>query len=264
MSTYNAKVYHYKHGTQVRLYTKPIEIKENKSLYEEDKNGQLSFKEKKKREFYNRQSVDPEESIRRSQNRSKNMIYQIARSNNWDWYVTLTLNKDRVQDRLDYDKCIKDLSAWLRKMKNTRAPDLKYLIVPEEHKNGGFHFHGLFANTGYILFIDSGKSCKVHTGDKVPIYNIVDYTLGFSNCSKVYKPECITAYICKYMTKEICEITFNKKRYLASRNCEKPETEVYQISNEDKAEFLSENCENVKHLKDLKISKINTITYIEL
>ena len=192
---YDFKVYQYKYGTQIRLYNRPIETKEKEEKFNIEKGGQLAFKEKKKRTFESRSLRDPEDTLKHSENRSKNMIYQIARSNEWTWFITFTLDQKRTTDRMNLEESIKDLSEWLRSVKKTRAPDLKYLIVPEEHKNGGWHFHGLFNDTGDLLFVDSGKTVKTNEAGEIPIYNIVDYTLGWSTATKVY----ISGYIFRFI-----------------------------------------------------------------
>ena len=265
MSTYNMKIYTYKYGAQVRFYQKPIEKKGKEEKYIEGKHGQLEFKLKKKREFSNTdETKDREEAIRRSQNRSKNMIYQIARSNEWNWYCTFTLNPNRVKDRYDYDECSKAFLSWLQNMKRSRAPDLKYLFVPEQHKDGAWHFHGLLSDTGDLLFLDSGHTYKNYEGEDKAIYNLIEYTLGYSDISKVEKPEQISAYITKYITKGLCELTFNKKRYWASRNLEKPIIEEYNIPEEEKDLLIAENKEDIKDIRTKKFHRANNITYIEL
>ena len=41
-------------------------------------------------------------------NRAKNKIYRIARSNNWDWFITLTFDRTKT-DASDYDTVINKL-----------------------------------------------------------------------------------------------------------------------------------------------------------
>lgn len=85
---------------------------------------------------------DPEASLRASMRRSKKQIYYLARSNVWEWFVTLTLDGKKI-DRYDFENASKKVRKWFENIKRRKAPDLYYLIVPEQHKDGAWHFHGL-------------------------------------------------------------------------------------------------------------------------
>ena len=153
-----------------------------------------------------------------SRTRSINKIYDLSRNNNWDWFFTLTFNPDKV-DSFDYSFCTKKLSDWLSNMKR-KCPEMKYLVVPEQHKSGRWHFHGLFANCDGLNFVDSGlvdKSGRI-------IYNVDNYRLGWSTATKVTDSDKASSYMCKYITKNLCDVTKGKKRYWASRNLDEPMT----------------------------------------
>lgn len=155
-------------------------------------------------------------NLQRSLRRSKNEIYDIARSNKWEWFFTLTFNPDKV-DSYDYSECTRKLSVWLMNMRK-KCPNMMYLVVPEMHKSGRWHFHGLFAGVDNLVFVNSGKCDKK---GKV-IYNVDSYRLGFSTATKIKSLDKVSNYIGKYITKELCTITKGKKRYWSSRNVQKP------------------------------------------
>lgn len=92
---------------------------------------------------YRPQSI--EEYARKSCSRA---IYDIARSDCWEWFLTYTFEQSKV-DRYDYSWCSQKMSDWLKNMRRV-CPDMKYIVVPEQHKDGAWHFHGLF------------KNCKLH------------------------------------------------------------------------------------------------------
>ena len=84
-------------------------------------------------------------SLSVSTNRSKNNLFRIARSNKWDLFITLTFDRELV-DSSDYELVSKKVSKWLNNLKLRYCSDLKYLIVPELHKDKiHYHFHGLFS-----------------------------------------------------------------------------------------------------------------------
>ena len=214
MSSYNLKIYHYLGETQFRFYSKPINnnsdidketLNENKQIYNIDNNKQAE----KEDDNYRSQTV--------SQNRTINNIYEITRSNMWEYFITLTFNPQKI-DRFNYDECSKALSGWLKNIKNNYAPDLKYILVPELHKDGAYHFHGLIANCGKMSFKDSGHKTKT----KQIIYNIENYKLGFTTATKVTDTSKASNYITKYITKELCATTKGKKRFIKVFRCPIP------------------------------------------
>lgn len=155
-------------------------------------------------------------NLKRSQRRTLNNVYDIARCNDWEWFVTLTFSPNKA-DRYNYDVVSKKLKNWLDRVRRT-SKDLKYIIVPELHKDGAFHFHGLFSNCEFE-FIDSGKKDK--KGNKV--YNISSYRLGWTTATKVKNTNAANKYIAKYLNKDLFKATTERKRYWASRNVDLPE-----------------------------------------
>lgn len=290
---YNVKLFDYKHGSQVRVYNKPISriIKDRDDLdtraYEIDPDGQVKIKDpiKKKKKSLQKQK-DPldssgrsspledlpeerERSLENSKNRTKQKIYECCRSNEWEWFCTFTFNPDLI-DRHDYKKVSAAMSRWLNEIKKKYCPDLKYILIPEAHKDGAVHFHGLFSNTGDLIFVESGVSFRNKDGDRCKIYNLVQFYLGFSNMTKVYHPERITSYICKYITKDLVLLTENNKRYWISRNLEKPNIIEYNLKPDELDEMYVDISESVLHIKEQHIQDtinnrvFNKITYIEL
>lgn len=164
------------------------------------------------------------ESMRVSRARCINKIYDIARSNMWEWFFTLTFNPEKVNS-YDYTDTSKKLSLWLNNMRK-KCPDMIYVVVPELHKSGRWHFHGLFSNVDGLEFVESGKC----TDKGQMIYNVGNYKLGFSTAIRCDGSPKVVSYLCKYITKELCEVTHGKKRYWASRNVNLPEVIEFDVS----------------------------------
>lgn len=156
-------------------------------------------------------------SLIKSQKRTLNKIYDISRCNNWELFVTLTFNPEKV-DSYDYNIVSSKLKNWFIVLRRNNK-DLKYIVVPELHKSGRYHFHGLFSNCDNIKLSDSLKIDS--KGNK--IYNIDNYNLGFTTATKVKNSDAANKYIAKYVTKDLFKNTMYKKRYWASLNCDKPE-----------------------------------------
>lgn len=179
-------------------------------------------KECKEREEHNKRS---------SYKRTKNKIYQLSRQCNWRYFVTLTFDNEKV-DRYDFDKCMKKAHNWFHNLRR-KAPDLQFLFVPEQHKDGAWHIHGLIANVDNISFVDSGIRDK----GKI-VYNMSDWHFGWSTATKVWSIRKASSYITKYITKEMCDVTKGKRRYYHSRNIPKPKETNVLLSPEKIDEYI--------------------------
>lgn len=163
-------------------------------------------------------------SIISSHNRAKNMIYDYARSNDFDYFVTLTFNPELV-DSFNYFEVSQKLSQWLNNVKKRYALDFKYLFVPELHKSGRYHFHGLIGNIGTLRLVDSG----MYTPDGKRIYNLGNYRMGFTTATAITDKQRTATYIGKYITKELSGHIKGKKHYWVSRNLNLPREEILTV-----------------------------------
>ena len=200
-----------------------------------------------------------------SMKRTKKKVYDYAKCNDWDWFVTFTFSPQRV-DRYDYDNCIKKIKPWLDNVRRA-SPALSYLVVPVRHKDGAWHFHGLFSGlpdkqivwTGrYVIkrIRMQGRSKYVRTLDK--IYKFGSYKLGWMTATRVKDKERVTSYITKYITKDLCNASYGRKRYWCSRNLILPVEEVYQLDQVDRFILSTELDETAK------FSKVSSAQYGEM
>ena len=164
------------------------------------------------------QFPDHSHSLCESLRRTRAMVYNYSLANDWDWFVTLTFDPQKV-DRYNYSDCAKKLKNFID-VTRRKCPGLKYLFVPELHKDGAFHFHGLIACCDGLAFTDPGVK---HGSRKV--YNIPGYRYGFSTATRVSDFRRAGTYLSKYLTKELCQVSSGRKRYWASRNLELPAVE---------------------------------------
>lgn len=245
MGVYNVKQIKFLNQTQVKVYNKPIEFGQKKVRANERK------KENKDR---TQQAIDL--SIRQSMNRTKNSIWQIALSNKWEYFVTFTFNPKIVKSD-DYEECVFYMSQWLKNAKYRCSPDMKYLIVPEYHKDKRkFHFHALMSNIQGITLVDSGY----RTNNKI-IYNIANYHLGYTTAIPVDSDKDgqnkTCGYMLKYITKDLVNLSQGKKRYWYSvKNCEKPVIDDYIVDSEHLPDFIEclENDKNYRKKIDMPFS----------
>lgn len=184
---------------------------------------------------------------RNNVSRSLNEIYDLARANDFQWFLTLTFDKQKV-DRFDYESCSKVVKLFTRRLAKLGC---KWLIVPEQHKDGAFHFHGLVA--GNLPLTDSGKKCYNKDLDQeLPIYNLANYEFGFTTVTRIMKPDRTASYIAKYLTKQIA-VPKGKKCYWASRSLARPTVEY--LDARDSSEFIFGVPSGVRYVKEIETER---------
>ena len=158
-----------------------------------------------------------------SQKRAKDSIYDIIAMNrdSFTHFITLTFNPEKLDS-----KSPKDVKkAVQRFLKNKVERDgLKYLFIPELHKDGKIHLHGLVSNG--LRMVDSGtrkaegyeKPLKIETlkrkgipiSDCKVVYNLPQWKYGYSTAEEISGiTEMIFGYITKYITKDLTKIFGN-------------------------------------------------------
>lgn len=261
MESYNVKITAFANGTyELRHYSTVIGADYIEYQDTEKPDGFYSIPPKKRAEpekEYNpfteryeslRTVEDWERSLASSLNRTRNEIYRWARQCRWEWFVTLTFDGAKTE-RESYSACMERTAKWFNNQKQRHAPELKYLYVPEQHKKGGWHIHGVMADTGSMLITDSGrvsfhgKACRRNAGNSMcpVIYNLSGWRYGFSTATEVADAHRVSTYILKYITKELVADTPYRHRYFRSRNLPKPEEHTYIIDMTEPdavAEFL--------------------------
>lgn len=189
-------------------------------------------------------------SLRCSLNRSKRMIYDYGRCNVWEWFFTLTFARVEEFNAENYAECSAKVRGWFKNIRRNYCPDIKYLAVPEQHESGAWHFHCLVSNCNELTFEKAvnnqewrkdkngeyllnnkgqrvrnkyfGQYLRTSYPDGEYIYNIAQYKNGFSTATRIIDTKKAVSYIVKYVTKELTECTFGKRRYLPSNNLELP------------------------------------------
>lgn len=266
---------------QLRYYSDPIQCKKPTDFYEVNERhnyipegyAENPFNGKLVKVYQGKKDIkaladdieaEKEANRYRNANRTKQMVHQYARCYEWEWFITLTFSKEKV-NRYDYDECSKKARQWLHNQRKN-APDLKYLMVPEQHKDGAWHFHGLLADCGDMKFIDSGKK----QGNQV-IYNMVKYQYGFTTATKVKSVERVSKYVGKYITKNICDLTFGRQRYFVSQNLPQPNVSTFYLpKDEDINDTFDMLCSSmgkkVAHVSDntQAVNCYTHVTYLEL
>lgn len=257
MSAYNLKVFNYADGVQFRMYNQSICVSEKIDTIHELSFDSLLSEQLESSDVRTESNYSRSEFV--SKNRTIQKMYEITRANHWEYFLTITFNPKFI-DRSNYDLLSEKTSKWLNNIKSRYAPDLKYIIVPELHSDGvNYHFHGLLSNIGFLSLVDSGHKVK-----GASIYNLENWNYGFSTVSKVKDSAKCASYITKYITKDLCAVTKNKRRYWVSKNCDKVKIDSYNLPYEQIAEFVNKNQHLLTYAKESVVSDSGlVVTYFE-
>lgn len=258
---YNVSIKTFYDGKKiVKIFSYPItslrrsEVEINENLiyekYESFDGEQIDIEKycKNEKEKIREEEERKRKSEKSSMSRTKQILYDYAYSNRWDYFFTMTFDKKKV-DRENYDDLTKKLKNFIDYYRKLN-PNMKYLLVPELHEDKkAYHFHGLFANLGKSCLVDSGKKDKQGR----TIYNIDSYNLGYTTVTEVTDTQAVSNYITKYITKDIIQVTKGKKRYWSSKNLEKPVYSKIMMTAKEK-ELLIQNIEKkITYQKSLEI-----------
>lgn len=166
--------------------------------------------------------------------RAKLQIFDLARANHWDYFITLTLNQE-VVDRYSYGDILPKMQSFTKYL---RRHGCQWLIVPELHQDGAFHFHGLVAGP---LPVEWWRFERLESGERVDIYKISGYALGRNEATKVIDPSRVSTYMTKYVTKQLLQtVPPGKKRFWASRGLSKPQKERLHLSDDEVQSLIHE------------------------
>ena len=158
--------------------------------------------------------------------RARSKIFEYAICNEWEFFVTLTLDKNKM-DRYDLSEYIKKLGQWIRNQRRTGL-DLKYLLIPEQHKDGAWHMHGLFNGfreqdlREFTLKENIPLYMKNLICEGRKLYDVPKYRekFGFVSVERVKNQMAISKYITKYVSKALrydLDREKEKKLYYVSR-----------------------------------------------
>lgn len=131
-----------------------------------------------------------------STSRANRVVKEYALCNEWDWFVTLTLDKAKF-DRYDLNAYHKAFGQFLHNY-NRRCGEgekVRYILIPEMHKDGAWHMHGLIKG--------------IRSRDLAPNDNgyleWLQYTdrFGYMSLGAIRDRQKVANYITKYITKDL-------------------------------------------------------------
>lgn len=192
-----------------------------------------------------------EKKLKESLSRTRSTIFELALCNEWEWFVTLTLNPE-YHDRKDLTRYKKKLTVWLKNYNRIHETNIRYLLIPEQHADGqSWHMHGLLVGLPKEHLeeftiqekLPSKMIIEIARGNK--LYNWPAYAkkFGYVSLSKIRNIESTSRYITKYISKELAKtkIKLNDHLYYCSQGLKRAET-IYQgpLTKELEEEYSNE------------------------
>ena len=173
--------------------------------------------------------------------RARTMVLQYALCNPWQYFFTGTLNPERW-DRNSLDSFMTALSQKIRDWRKTYGFKLDVLLVPEHHKDGTWHVHGLVNNLPawevgnfYRLNLSAVGlgwvfPARLCDGNFLNWYDFC-FEFGYCSLAPIRDPVATAFYMSKYVSKDLSQRSdeLGKHLYFHSRPLKKAEkaSEVY-------------------------------------
>lgn len=133
----------------------------------------------------------------RAGQRSKSRFMEYALNHSWGWFLTLTLDPLKHDRHTDQMRAV---AQWLKDARRRKYSGLEYALVPEQHKDGAWHYHALLSGVPASALSDSGK--KLH-GRPVFVWDDAVKSWGWSTMSPIDGSDRAVRYISKYMSKAL-------------------------------------------------------------
>lgn len=237
ISTTKNKIYYFKvidcgEYKQVYYYN-DLKIKQDKSLEKNIDNNYLFKKENIKRK--NEKQYIEYKNI----NRSKFNLQRLVKANEKEFKTFITLTFE--ENIRDIEVANKKFRYWRDSMQRAYK-SFKYVCVPEFQKRGAVHYH-LLTN----LEIEKNTDLIIPQKGKKNQYDVKYWNYGFSSVFDL-KNMNVVGYISKYMTKDIDNRLFGKKRYFNSKDLIMPKEYYINCENDEEFNYILDIINNYEEV----------------
>lgn len=143
--------------------------------------------------------------------RAKNTVREYALCNCWDYFLTITFAIDQW-NRYDLQGRVRELMQYFQNLRKRGVfPDLRYVLVPEFHKDGAVHFHGLISGIPEEAIDElppwAPVSTRSHGNRHIPL---LTSRYGWTTLSPIVSNIGVGFYISKYITKSMASMAVLK------------------------------------------------------
>lgn len=139
--------------------------------------------------------------------RARTTILDYCLCNNFKYFVTLTIKP--IYNRHDLDWLRKRTNQIIRELRRKFDCPFKYILIPEQHKDGSWHLHGLFDSS-----FENDFYINCHGYLSWSSYDVI----GFSSISVIDNYIATCRYITKYVHKDFEKREKTKHLYFQSNN----------------------------------------------
>lgn len=157
--------------------------------------------------------------------RARSMVLQYALCNPWEYFFTGTLDKSKF-DRFNLDTFAGRLMQFIRDKRKSYGVKFDVLLVPERHRDGAWHIHGLIhglPEQALCRFSAPAPQKLIDGG----FFDWPDYRnkFGFCSLAPIRDPIATAYYITKYISKDLAGRSneLGKHLYFHSRPLKKAE-----------------------------------------
>ena len=168
--------------------------------------------------------------------RARSRILELGYSNKWEYFCTLTLDGAK-RDRYDLNGFVRALGKWIGHYNRKFSCKLKYLLIPEQHKDGAYHMHGLLSGVSSDSLVKNEYNFL-----DIPFYR---ERFGFISLDPIRDENKTVSYITKYITKDAAKTSVAAGNHLfyASRGLEgKQRIAAFDVPENFKMDFENEYC----------------------
>jgi hypothetical protein len=173
-----------------------------------------------------------DEKLESSLMHTRSRIFELAYCNPWEYFTTFTINKEKY-DRYNLEEYHTGFRKWIREYNRYHGTSIKYLTIPEKHKDGAWHEHGFIygiPKEHLREFTVKEKlpryiKQKLKSGQKVYEWPAYREKFGFCDFEEIKKKEAVSRYVTKYISKNLASsITkVNAHLYYCSKGLQKAE-----------------------------------------
>ena len=144
--------------------------------------------------------------------RARARIFEYAICNDWQWFSTFTLDKNKY-NRYDLEKFRKDFSQFIRNYNRLNGTKIKYVLIPETHKDGAWHMHGFLMGlpVEHLRLFKLKEKLPDYIRDKLKqgqaVYDWLSYRekFGYTDIEPIRNPEACSKYVTKYVSKSLAQ-----------------------------------------------------------
>ena len=191
----------YSYGNIIKV----VYIKNGRRLKNEDEKSE--FKPEKSKNTLEKENERFSQSI----SRSKARVFELAMCNEFNYFCTFTQDKEK-RDRFNLFDFRKDFTQFIRNQNRFRTEEnkIKYLLIPEKHKDGAWHMHGLLSGLNdsdlrrFTLdeYIPERIKKQIRKGENVYDWCKYRKSFGYFTCTDIKSKDACAKYITKYISKD--------------------------------------------------------------